>query len=103
MIDWSRIEELREEVGEEDFEEIAVLFLSEIQDAVQDLPGITDRQARSEAFHGMKGSAMNLGFGDFAALCAKGEADPDLVDTLHLAETLNQSLAAVRAKFPQLA
>lgn len=102
MIDWDRIDELRAEVGEEDFAEIAALFLSEIEEAVERLPGIAERSARSDALHGMKGSAMNLGFRDLAALCARGEKDPDAVDVPHLTAALGASVAAVRERYPEL-
>lgn len=102
MIDWSRIDELRAEVGDEDFAEIASLFLSEIEEAVGDLPRITDPVARTEALHGMKGSAMNLGFGDLAAICARGEKAPETVDVPHIAQALDASVTELRARYPDL-
>lgn len=102
MIDWSRIEDLRSEVGDEDFAEIATLFLSEIEGAVEDLPAIADAAARSDALHGMKGSALNLGFRDLAALCAKGEKDPGSVEVGTLTELLGQSIETVRERYPAL-
>ena len=102
MIDWSRIDELRDEVGEEDFAEIAALFLSEIVEAAGELPAILEPGARSDALHGMKGSAMNLGFVDLAAICAKGEAEPGALDMAVLSTTMERSLEAMRARFPEL-
>ena len=102
MIDWGRIDELRTEVGDDDFAEIALLFMSEIEEAIEGLAALADLAARSDALHGMKGSAMNLGFADFAKLCAQGEKDPDMVDMPHLAKALSAAVAAVRQRFPEL-
>ena len=103
MIDWSRIDELRDEVGSEDFAEIAVLFLSEIEEAARALPGITDPVSRSEALHGMKGSALNVGFQALAEICKSGEVNPETVDMPQLNATLDQSMTALRSKYPDLA
>ena len=103
MIDWARIEELRTELGEEDFTEIASLFLAEIEETVAELPALATPTARSDALHGMKGSALNLGFRDFADLCARGELTPDAVEIPRLSRALDASVAAVRERFPDLA
>ena len=34
MIDWSRVEELRDKIGAEDFDEVVELFLSEVEDRI---------------------------------------------------------------------
>jgi HPt (histidine-containing phosphotransfer) domain-containing protein len=102
MIDWSRVDELRAEVGDEDFAEIAELFLSEIEGAVGELPGIADLTSRSELLHGMKGAAMNLGFQDLATLCASGERTPAEADIPAIATVLAQSVAEMRARYPAL-
>ena len=75
MIDWNRIDELRGEVGEEDFAQIAALFLAEMEAVVASLPA-TEAAAMPDLLHGLKGSAMNLGFADLAGLCAAGETRP---------------------------
>ncbi|MDD9743131.1 MULTISPECIES: Hpt domain-containing protein [Marinovum] len=71
MIDWSRVSELREEVGEEDFAEVVELFLDEVDGVIGTLaPETADLEAQ---LHFLKGSALNLGFAAFAALCQAGE------------------------------
>jgi HPt (histidine-containing phosphotransfer) domain-containing protein len=72
MIDWSRIEELREEVGPEDFPEVAELFLEEAGSAVARLSG-TGAERLGEDLHFLKGAALNLGFARVGELCAHGE------------------------------
>lgn len=71
MILWSRVEELREEVGEEDFSEVAEMFLDEVEEALTRLAqGATDP---GEELHFVKGSALNLGFRGLALACATAE------------------------------
>ena len=73
MIDWSRVEGLRDEIGAEDFDEVVELFLSEVEDRID----VALTKAESESFEGdlhfLKGSALNLGFDQFAQLCGAGE------------------------------
>lgn len=72
MIDWSRVSELHEEVGEEDFAEVVELFLGEVDGVIEVLtPGMADLEAQ---LHFLKGSALNLGFDAFARLCQEGES-----------------------------
>lgn len=70
MIDWERITGLCEEIGPDSFDEVIELFLVEVGgvlDALKEGPGLKD------AMHFLKGAALNLGFSDFAKLCAAGE------------------------------
>lgn len=73
MIAWKHIEMLRGEIGEDDFQDIVVVFLEEVEEALEALtPGMTpDDMAAS--LHFLKGSALNLGFQTFAAACETGE------------------------------
>lgn len=73
MIDWNRVIELRDEVGPEEFEPVLELFIDEVEDLVMRLDR-ADAPALARAMHFLKGSAWNLGFADFGALCQKGEA-----------------------------
>lgn len=73
MIDWERVGELRAEVGEDDFAEIAELFLAEVEEVVNRLMTAPKAESLAEDCHFLKGSAVNLGFADFARLCQAGE------------------------------
>lgn len=73
MIDWDRIEELRKDIGGEDFPEVVDLFLEEVGEAMARLKHATTPAEHEAELHLMKGSALNLGFTAFAALCAAGE------------------------------
>ena len=73
MIDWQRIAELRDEVGEEDFEEIASLFLEEVDGAMASLDQGAPAAKMSDDLHFLKGCALNLGFEALGNLCRDGE------------------------------
>jgi len=70
MISWHRIDELRQEVGDPDFEEIVALFLQEADDVVDRLRAQEPGSDPQEDLHFLKGSAMNLGFETVAEICA---------------------------------
>ncbi|HEY6918674.1 MAG TPA: Hpt domain-containing protein [Tabrizicola sp.] len=73
MIDWKRVAELREEVGADGFVEIADMFLDEAEGAVQALvAGLPDADVEGQ-LHFLKGSALNLGLSELAAICQEGE------------------------------
>ena len=102
MIDWSRVEESRDEIGDEDLVEIVELFLAEITDAVQALETIGSGQPLSDALHGIKGSAMNLGFNAVATLCAEGEASAADFDRIQLRSAVLSSQDAVTDRYKSL-
>lgn len=73
MLDLNRINQLKDEIGAEDFKEVAELFLDETDSAVDALR--SNAAAASEhTFHSLKGSALNLGLSDFASICADYES-----------------------------
>ena len=73
MIDWDRIEELKDELGAEDFPEVVTVFLGEVEDELATLDATTDTAALAARLHFLKGSALNLGFAAFSNLCLTGE------------------------------
>jgi HPt (histidine-containing phosphotransfer) domain-containing protein len=72
MIDWTRVSDLREEIGAEDFAEVVEIFLEEVEAAMESLGG--DHASLEAQLHFLKGSALNLGFVDFSDLCGAGES-----------------------------
>lgn len=72
MIDWSRVDELRQEIGDDGFAEVVELFLDEVEEVVARLAAGTTTGLEGD-LHFLKGSAWNLGFADFGALCQDGE------------------------------
>ena len=99
MIDWDRVEELRIEVGDEDFIEIAGLFLEELQDAVATLDTLPRDQTLCDALHGIKGSAANLGFKAVSELCALGERDPETFAVTDLRTRMHTSIEALKGRY----
>lgn len=73
MIDWNRVADLRAEIGDDSFAEVAEIFLEETDEVASQLADMTDPADLSRALHFLKGSALNLGFEDLAELCQKGE------------------------------
>lgn len=73
MINWSRVNELREEVGPDDFDEVVKLFLEEVEEVIGRLRRDADRSQLEQELHFLKGSALNLGFAAFSDLCQDGE------------------------------
>lgn len=73
MIDWDRVQELRDEIGADAFGEVVELFLEEVEDEIDKLCTLSDRSNLESPLHFLKGSALNLGFAAFSDLCNKGE------------------------------
>lgn len=73
MIDWSRVSELYEEVGEESLGEVLEVFAAEVDEGLARLAEADSAKAISAEFHFLKGAALSLGLNEVAALCAQGE------------------------------
>ncbi|MCB1394863.1 MAG: Hpt domain-containing protein [Rhodobacter sp.] len=73
MIDWAHVDELRNDMGDS-FDEIVEVFLQEVEDALARLDPDAGAEAMAADLHFLKGAALNLGFSEFASLCASGEA-----------------------------
>lgn len=71
MIDWTRVHDLREEVGAEMFPEVVAMFFEETDEVIDRLRTGVDLAAD---LHLLRGSAANLGFDALARLCAAAEA-----------------------------
>jgi len=74
MIDWARVDELRTDLGAEDFDEITALFLEEVEGRLETL---MDSQGVRlvEDLHFLKGSAANLGFAEMRRVCECSETN----------------------------
>ena len=73
-IDWARVRELRNEIGAQDFAEVAELFLDEVASAVSALGSDPAEGSIASGLHFIKGSALNLGFAGLADACRRGES-----------------------------
>jgi HPt (histidine-containing phosphotransfer) domain-containing protein len=73
MIDWVRVSDLRSEIGDDSFAEVIDLFLEETDEVISRLLSGTKAANVGNDLHFLKGSALNLGFSELAALCQDGE------------------------------
>lgn len=76
MINWNRVNELKEDLGEEDFDEIVGFFLEEVEEKLTSMAN-GESTDLSEDAHFLKGSSANLGFTDMQSLCETAEKNPD--------------------------
>ena len=91
MIDWSRFDELCEEVGADAIEEVVELFLEEVEEVIARLRTGPDPTRLEEDLHFLKGSSLNLGFEAVSALCQAGEknAAEGRAESVDLAEIIS--------------
>ena len=104
MIDWTRVRQLQDEVGAEDFDEVIDLFLEEVGTAIARLEVLQDRSKLGDDLHFLKGSALSLGFKEFSDLCHDGETTsangcPDSVDVTALIECYHSSKGVFLAEY----
>ena len=107
MIDWKRVEELREEIGLDGFLEVADMFLGEAEEAVSALLRGLPTDRIEDQLHFLKGSALNLGLCDLAAICQDGErkaaaGDGGQVDPGQVAAIYHASRDALLARLNQV-
>lgn len=74
MIDWNRVADLIAEIGKDDFDEVVIVFLEEVDEGVNRLSSADPATALGDLLHFLKGCALNLGFSQFATICATAEA-----------------------------
>jgi len=73
MIDWTRVNELKEEIGPDDFTEVVEVFLAEMDDVMSRLKTAPDPAQYEADLHFVKSSALNIGFDELSKLCQIGE------------------------------
>jgi HPt (histidine-containing phosphotransfer) domain-containing protein len=100
MIDWKRVAELKEEIGADGFVEVADMFLDEAEGAVRALVAGLPVDEVEGQLHFLKGSALNLGLSDLAAICQEGErraaaGQGDAVDIAQVATIWRASRASL--------
>jgi HPt (histidine-containing phosphotransfer) domain-containing protein len=103
VVDWNRLNELRADIGEEDFADVAMLFVAELQET---LDRLTPTSATSADFHFLRGSAANLGFDALVQACSTAEAacnasTPPDVDAVRTA--FEAAMLEVQPHVPELA
>lgn len=105
MIDWARLNGLRADIGEEDFADVAMIFVAEITEHLDRLAADPARAVAAD-FHFLRGSAANMGFVAMVEACRRAEAaclagsTPDLAG---VADTFAASLGAIATDLPEIA
>lgn len=105
MIDWDRLHSLRTDIGEDDFADVACVFVAEITEHLDRLIATSD-SAMAADFHFLRGSAANMGFAAMVEACHAAEAaclaatPPDIAA---IADSFAASLASVAHAIPGLA
>jgi HPt (histidine-containing phosphotransfer) domain-containing protein len=99
MINWDRVIDLRNEVGADDFSEIAALFLEEADEVIARLSPESNAKTMESDLHFLKGSALNLGFEDLARICQTGERMAANGQTDVPIDAVRQSYAQSRVMF----
>lgn len=74
MINWARVDELKDEIGTEDFAEVADLFMEEVEEVIARLKTDPNPSLLEKDLHFLKSSSLNLGFDALSRLCAIGES-----------------------------
>ena len=101
MIDWNRLNALRDDIGEEEFAEVAALFIREIAETLTILQADPEA-ATAEDFHFLRGSAVNLGLTRLAEACTRAEAACNMGTAPDITDVANAFGAAVSAIGPQV-
>ena len=99
MIDWDTVDSLRNDLGE-GFGELVDVFLAEVDEATGRLDPDASPDQMAADMHFLKGAALNLGFTDFAELCAEGEARAEAGQPVDIAPVL-ASFAVSRREFTE--
>lgn len=94
MINWTRVQELKVEIGEEDFAEVVDMFLEEVEEVIAKLQTDPVVAELEHDLHFLKSSALNLGFTEFANTCSDGEAKAANGQTVDLQPVIETYLAS---------
>ena len=98
MIAWDRVNDLRAEIGDDDFAEVVAMFLDEADEVIGRISKTVGAKALEADLHFLKGAALNLGFAQFAAFCQEGERRAAAGDTgVDLAQVCNSYQASKKA------
>ena len=90
MIDWARVKTLQQEIEKEEFPEVLQIFFEESDSVIDTLANDPSEDYYEKALHLLRGSALNLGFSQFAALCQEAEtrAQQGLADSVVIAAVI---------------
>jgi histidine phosphotransfer protein HptB len=73
MINWDRVNELKQDIGVEEFDEVVDLFLDEVESVINPMrKGFQHRNIEGD-MHFLKGSALTIGFRRLGQMCSDCE------------------------------
>lgn len=101
LVNRTRLDVLMEEIGEEDFDDVLDMFLSESAATMDRLLTGDSAESRKAALHGLKGTALTMGLDDLAGLCRRGETG-ESIDPALLQAVFGQSCEALAALRDQI-
>ena len=104
MIDWTRLNDLRADIGEADFVAVAQVFVTEMRERLVVLAA-NPTAATAEDLHFLRGSAANLGLSDMVAACNTAEGVCRLgkaPDVAAVADAFAAAIIAIAAEIPGL-
>jgi len=102
MIDWDRIAELQEEVGEDSFTEVIEMFFEEVEEVLAKLRS-DDAEQLKAGLHFLKGAALNIGMSELSNLCREAESSVANGDAASIdIEAIRHSFGGSKAELGQL-
>lgn len=108
MIDWTKVTDLRYELGAENFHEMVGIFVQELDEVIGELDERVELATLPELLVFMTDSSDRLGFSAFAEACRERELalDPqgiEFIDVEHLIILYCESRVAFWDRLPFLA
>ena len=96
LVDFGRLAALRDEIGEDGFDEVLDIFIRESDEVVHRLCGSRAGGTMEADLHFLKGNALTLGMDALAEMCRRGEQGAEVAPA-ELVALYQTSCAALRA------
>lgn len=105
MIDWTRVQQMHQDLGQVEFSNLTELMLDELRPIVEKLRAQPSHPVWESDLHQLKRSAMTLGFRDLAEKCraverammSKPQGDPEWSPVL---DCFDRSVALFDVELP---
>jgi hypothetical protein len=95
MLDLSRIDELRSEIGAEDLGLIIDVYLSEAEEVLDAIQCDTDPGERSRSLHFLRSGALNLGLSAFAGIATESSGTDAMVEVFQATRDALRGLGSI--------
>lgn len=103
-VDWKVLMSLRDDIGEEDFTDVALVFVSEMEEKLAELAR-DPVAADGEDFHYLRGSAANMGFAAMVSACEAAEEaclTGKPADLVAVVRAFQDAIAEAQLRLPDL-